>query len=55
LNNAYLSLYSLYSDDIPLLRAWFEQRCGSSLKRFMESMKEIAAHGDVKAQLRSLL
>ncbi len=55
LNNAYLSLYSLYSDDIPLLRSWFEQRCGRSLKRFMESMKELASHGDVKAQIRSAL
>ena len=33
LNNAYLSLYSLYSDDVPLLREWFEQRCGGSLRR----------------------
>jgi predicted aminopeptidase len=52
LNNAVLSLYSLYSDDIPLLRAWFEQRCNGSLKRFMGSMKELAARGDVKSQLR---
>jgi predicted aminopeptidase len=53
LNNAVLSLYSLYSDDIPLLRSWFETRCEGSLKRFMESMKELASHGDVKAQLRA--
>lgn len=55
LNNAYLSLYSLYSDDIPLLRAWFDLRCGSSLKSFMESMKDLAAHGDVKNQVRNAL
>ncbi len=55
LNNAYISLYSLYSDDIPLLRAWFEQRCGGSLEGFMASMKELASHGDVKAQVRTLL
>lgn len=55
LNNALLSLYSLYTDDIPLLRDWFEQRCGGSLKRFMESMKELAANGDVKTQVRSSL
>jgi predicted aminopeptidase len=55
LNNAYLSLYSLYSDDVPLLRNWFVQRCGGSLRRFMESMKEFAAHGDVKAQVRAAL
>ena len=53
LNNALLSLYSLYSDDIPLLRAWFEESCGGSLKRFMESMKELASKGDVKGQLRN--
>ena len=52
LNNALLSLYSLYSDDVPLLRSWFEGRCGRSLKRFMESMKDLASHGDVKAQIR---
>ena len=53
MNNALLSLYSLYSDDVPLLRSWFEERCGSSLRRFMESMKELAKHGDVKAQIRT--
>jgi predicted aminopeptidase len=55
LNNAFLSLYSLYNDDIPLLRTWFDQRCGGSLPRFVESMKALAAHGDVKAQVRAEL
>ena len=55
LNNAYLSLYSLYSDDVPLLREWFVKRCGSSLRTFMASMKELAGHGDVKAQVRAAL
>jgi predicted aminopeptidase len=55
LNNAFLSLYSLYSDDVPLLRAWFEQRCGGSLKRFMESMEHLATHGDVITQVRNEL
>ena len=53
LNNAYLSLYGMYTDDVPLLRDWFVQRCGGSIKLFMESMKQLAAHGDVKAQVRS--
>jgi predicted aminopeptidase len=53
LNNALLSLYSLYSDDVPLLRAWFEKRCGGSLRSFVASMKELATHGDVKARIRS--
>ena len=55
LNNAYLSLYSLYSDDVPLLRDWFSQRCGGSLRLFMASMKDLAAYGDVKAQVRRAL
>lgn len=55
LNNAYLSLYSLYSDDVPLLREWFVQRCGGSLRLFMESMRDLAARGDVKAQIRDSL
>lgn len=55
LNNAYLSLYSLYTDDVPLLRDWFVMRCGSSLRTFMASMKELARHGDVKAQVRAAL
>ena len=55
LNNAYLSLYSLYSDDVPLLRDWFVQRCGGNLQVFMQSMKDFAAHGDVKAQVRKAL
>jgi len=55
LNNAYISLYRLYTSDIPLLRSWFESRCGSDLRRFMASMKELSAHGDVKAQIRAAL
>jgi predicted aminopeptidase len=52
LNNAYLSLYSMYSDDIPLLRAYWEQRCGGDLRRFMTAMEELAKKGDVKARVR---
>ncbi|HTO24119.1 MAG TPA: aminopeptidase [Spirochaetia bacterium] len=55
LNNAYLSLYRLYTSDVPLLRRWFTERCGSDLPRFMASMRELAAHGDVKAQIRAAL
>jgi len=55
LNNAYISLYRLYTDDVPLLREWFAARCGSDLKRFMASMKGLAAHGDVKDQMRAAL
>ena len=55
LNNAFLSLYRLYTSDVPLLREWFEQRCGGDLRRFMASMKELAAHGEVKSQIRAAL
>jgi predicted aminopeptidase len=55
LNNAYLSLYSLYSDDVPLLRSYWEQVCGSSLKRFIEQARTLAGRGDVKAQMRQAL
>jgi predicted aminopeptidase len=52
LNNAYLALYRLYSDDIPLLRAYWALRCGSDLSRFMKAAKYMAGRGDVKALMR---
>jgi predicted aminopeptidase len=55
LNNAYLALYSLYSSDVPLLRSYWEQKCGSSLRTFMTAMAALAKHGDVKAQIRKEL
>ena len=55
LNNAYLSLYALYTDDIPLLRSYWKQKCGSSLRRFIEAAKALSKHGDVKEQMRKEL
>jgi predicted aminopeptidase len=55
LNNAYLSLYSLYTDDVPLLRSFWERRCGSSLRTFMQAAIALAKKGDVKAQMREQL
>ncbi len=55
LNNAYLALYSLYSSDVPLLRSYWEKKCGSDLRRFMAAARELAKHGDVKAQMRAEL
>ncbi len=55
LNNAYLSLYRLYTSDVPLLREWFQQRCDGDLRGFMASMKELAGRGDVKSQIRAAL
>ncbi|MGO9412311.1 MAG: aminopeptidase, partial [Spirochaetia bacterium] len=51
INNAYISLYSLYTDDVPLLRSWYETHCGSDLKTFMLSMEKLAKNGDVKKQI----
>lgn len=55
INNAYLSLYDLYMDDIPLLRSYYEQRCGGDLKVFMAAAEKLARSGDIKAQMRSAL
>jgi predicted aminopeptidase len=55
LNNAYLDLYRLYSSDIPLYRAYWALRCGSSLSRFMNAEKYLAGRGDVKALMRQSL
>ena len=55
LNNAYLSLYALYTDDIPLLRSYYEKRCGSDLRVFMQAAEKLAKTGDVKGQMRARL
>lgn len=55
LNNAYLSLYSLYTDDVPLLRSYWERRCGSNLRTFMQAATALSKKGDVKAQMREQL
>lgn len=55
LNNAYLTLYNLYSGDVPLLREYWEKMSGSDLRRFMEAARELARHGDVKDQMRRQL
>jgi len=52
INNAYISLYNLYTADVPLLRSWYQERCGSDLTKFMLSVEKLAATGDVKEQIR---
>jgi predicted aminopeptidase len=52
LNNALIALYSLYSDDVPLLRAYCDTACGGDLRRFMEAARRLARQGDVKAAMR---
>ncbi len=53
INNAVLSLYALYTGDVPLLRAYYEQRCHGDLKTFMLAMEKLAKAGDVKKLLRA--
>jgi len=55
INNAYISLYNLYTEDVPLLRSWYESRCGSNLRSFMLSMEALVKAGDVKEQMRRQL
>lgn len=56
INNAYLSLYDLYSGDVPLLQSFFEEQCGSDLSLFVSRIKELASKGgDVKERIRSEL
>ncbi len=51
-NNAYLSLFSLYSDDVPLIRSYWQKACGGDLRRLLERARALARQGDVKAQMR---
>ena len=55
INNAFISLYRLYSDDVPLLREYWQRRCGAELPRFIEAVKELARRGEVKARMRGEL
>jgi predicted aminopeptidase len=54
-NNAYLSLFSLYSDDVPLIRSYYQKVCGSALRRLLVQARALARQGDVKAQMRRAL
>jgi len=42
LNNAYLMLFTLYTDHIPLLARFEQERCGSDLKTFMREMERLS-------------
>jgi predicted aminopeptidase len=54
-NNAYLALSSLYTDDVPLLRAYWRERCGGDLRRLLADARALARRGDVKQQMRAAL
>jgi predicted aminopeptidase len=55
LNNAYLSVFSLYSDDLPLIRSYCEKLCGDDLRRLLADSRAMARRGDVKEQMRRAL
>jgi predicted aminopeptidase len=55
LDNAYLSLYRLYTDDVPLLRSYWEKACGSDLHTFVEAAGRLARKGDVKTLMAAEL
>jgi predicted aminopeptidase len=55
IDNAYLSLYRMYLQDIPLLRSYWQEKCGSDLARFMQAAKSLARKGDVKTLMRGEL
>jgi predicted aminopeptidase len=42
INNAYLSLYDLYTGDLPLLERYFTEVCGSDLATFLRQVKSLA-------------
>jgi predicted aminopeptidase len=54
-NNAYLALFSLYSDDVPLIRSYCEKVCGGDPRRLLVDARAFARRGDVKAQMRRAL
>lgn len=56
LNNAFLSLYDLYTEDVPLLRQYYEKECGSELPVFVGKMKVLSKESkDVAAAIRGKL
>ena len=52
INNAYLSLYDLYTEDLPLLRDYFVRVCGSSLRDFLVQVKSLSKGGGVAEKMR---
>lgn len=54
-NNAFLSLFSLYSDDVPLIRSYCEKLCRGDLRRLLAESRAMARRGDVKEQMRRAL
>ncbi len=56
INNAYLSLFNLYSKEIPLLEAYYAQECGADLKLFTRKVTQLSkSPGDVEEKIRNEL
>jgi hypothetical protein len=55
LNNAVLSLYGLYGDDVPLIEEYCRELCGGDIRRLIEESRAMARRGDVKEQMRRAL
>ncbi len=55
INNAVLSQYLLYNDDVPLLRSYGERVCGGDLSRFVQSIQKLARRGNVLDLVREAL
>jgi predicted aminopeptidase len=54
-NNAYLSLFSLYTDDVPLIRSYYENICDGDLRLLVEQARVLARQGDAKQLMRRAL
>jgi predicted aminopeptidase len=53
INNAYLSLFDLYSKEIPLLYDYYARECGSDLKSFMQKVTRLSkSPGDLEGKIR---
>jgi len=55
ITNAWLSLYGLYTEDVPLLRDFWERRCGGDLRRFIAEAVRLSRKGDVRELMRQEL
>lgn len=56
LNNAYLLLYALYTDHIPLLARFERERCGSSLETFVREVERLAeSRGNMIEKIQAAL
>jgi predicted aminopeptidase len=55
INNAVLSLYGLYEDDVPLIRDYCRAVCGGELRELIARCRSLARGGDVKGQMRRAL